>query len=812
MKKTWLTGALILSLQILFAQTNARKAMVTDSNHQPLTGIILSLLHGKDSSVVKKAVTNEAGQYAFRNVAAGSYLVLAEGLNFAKKYSGVFLFDTTVNEDTFPDLILSAKISELQAVTVKSVKPFIETKIDRTIVNVDALIANAGVTAWDVLQNAPGVIAQDNGNLNLAGKSGVMVFIDDKPTYLSGSDLANYLRSLPSDALEKLEIMTNPPARYDAAGNAGIINIRLKKSKVKGFNGTTNLSYNQSVNYSQNANVLFNYRNNNWALNGLVAENSSGGFLDADNNRQYYAAGGALLSEFNQHIYVKNTRKALNSKISADYYLDKKSTLGIVVAGMIRPSGVGYITDAFVVQPSGAKDSVTGANNFTDEHFANKSVNLNFRHNIDSLGSQLSFDADMIRFDKTSTQSNNSSVFIPSSLAKRIDTTGGNLFSGISIYSVKADYSRVLPIHATIETGGKISYTQTDNPASYYSINRGLVIPNNVSSNHFRYSEQVNTVYANFNKEWTKFAAQFGLRLENTISSGRQSGNAVSGDSSFRRTYTNLFPTVYLQYKFDKASKNQLVWSYGRRISRPSFSDLNPFLSPVDQFTIFTGNPFLRPVFSDNFELRHIFKNVLTTSFSLGFTHDEIIETVELVGSKEYDRPGNVGKSTVARLAVNASLHPAKWWTINGFTEYQHRHYNTVVYGQKLDTAGHHFGVNLVNQFTLKKNWTLEQGGYYRGPTFEGQQTLIADYVLNISVRKRFWNNKASVRLSFRDLFYTHVNAGVTNGLPNTASGYYEKFDSRSVGVTFSYSFGKLIKDQRKHDEGSAADEKSRVN
>lgn len=703
------------------------------------------------------------------------------------------------------------KDSTLATVTVTSQRKPIERKVDRTIVNVDAFISNTGSNALEVLEKSPGVQVDNNDVISLKGKQGVMIYIDDKPTYLSGADLANYLKSLPASMLDKIEIMTTPPAKYDAAGNAGVINIKTKKSKVQGFNGNLIISFRQGV-YGDSRNTLnFNYRKNkfNFFSNMVYSEGQS--FNDLTIERKYNTPDGSPLSSFDQNSYIKRWYKSYNMKIGADYFINKKSTLGIMFTGLHRPSIERRKNLGMFYNASGITDSIITANNSEREKFTNGGVNINYRYQFDSTGKELSMNADYIRYKMGNDQLYKNASFDAANNPKTADLLTGFLPSSINIYSYKIDYVHPLSKSLKMETGLKASYIKTDNDAQYFTTIDNNTSPDYDKTNHFIYDENINAAYINFSKELRRFSLQAALRAEHTVSKGYQTGNLLKPDSSFKRSYINVFPTVFALYKLDSTGNSSVSFSYSRRIGRPYYADLNPFISPLDKFTYYAGNPFLNPEFTHHFELAYNYRNIINTSVFYDLVKDEMSEMIELSGNTFISRTGNIGKKNVAGLSADATIKIKKWWTILPYAEYIYVHTRSKVYTESVNTKGGFGVVNITSQFKFKKGWSAELFGRYRSEILDGQFKVSAAGQVNASVQKKIMKDKASIKLNMVDIFYTRINQGYISSLKGGEGYYHNPNDSRALIMAFTYNFSKGAKANNSRSNTGAENETNRV-
>jgi hypothetical protein len=812
MKKNNATFFILLFLSCYTSTALAQVTGQVTGAGKPLAGATVSLLHVKDSSLVKVTVTGTDGKFELENTPPGNYFISVSNTGFKLYYTGSFLLDQKNTPLLIPLIKMESTMAgTLSTVTVTAKKPIIERRADRTIVNVDALLSSAGSNALEVLEKSPGVQVDNNDAISLKGKAGVTIYIDDKPTYLSGADLANYLKSLPASALDKIEIMTTPPAKYDAAGNAGIINIKMKKSKIKGFNGNISTSYRQGFYGDSRNSFNFNYRKNKINLFANIAVSGGNNFNDLTIIRNYTKPDGTPESAFTQTSYIKRWYNSMNTKVGLDYSPRKKTTIGIVFNTSIRPSTERRNNLGTFFNAQQSPDSIITAANYEKEKFKNNSVNLNYRYQFDSLGKELSMDMDYIRYTTTSNQLFKNASFNADNTSKTKDDLIGSLPSKLDIYSYKADYTHPLKKGAKIETGLKASYITTDNIAQYFTTVNNITSPDYDKTNHFVYKENINAAYLNFNIEMKRLSVQIGLRLENTISRGHQLGNLMKPDSSFKKNYINLFPTVFLSYKLDSAGNNQLNFSYSKRIDRPYYADLNPFISPLDKFTYYAGNPFLKPQFTQHFELSHAYKSVLNTSLFYDRVTDEMDETIELSGNTFISRTGNIGKKDVAGFSIDATVKPVKWLTMLPYVQYLYLHTQSRIYTEEVNTRSSFWTVNLTNQINFTKGWSMEILERYRSSILDGQFNVVATGQINISAQKKILKDKGSLKINFIDIFRNRNNSGEINSLKG-GSGYYHNLgDFRAVVLAFSYRFSKGTKNNQQVRKSGAESEQNRV-
>ncbi len=766
------------------------------------------LMKEKDTIAVKTTVAGENGTFTLLSVKNGAYTLMVSAVGFRRYSSSIIVKAQPLR---LPAITLTSESSTLQQVDVTGKKSFVEQKIDRTVVNVGALIANTGTNALEVLEKAPGVTVDPDGNITFKGKTGVMVMIDGKPTYLSGANLVAYLRSLPSSSLDQIELMDNPPARYDAAGNAGVINIKLKRNTIRGFNGTYAGSYGQGFYARTNHSLNLNYRVNKVNVFANTSYNYNRNFRRLEIVRGFYDASGKPNSIFTGNSYFRPANNNWSIRTGMDYYITPRTTWGIVFTGTLSTNNDSSPVYSSLYNKNATLDSMINTLNTSKNKFTNGGVNLNYTHEFGNTKRILTFDLDYFRYDYATDQIFLNNTFNPAGGLITAQKLTDTLPAAINIYSAKTDFTMPLKNKGKLEAGVKSSYVNTDNSANYFNVINNLSTIDYNLTNRFQYKENINAAYLNFNQGFRRFELQTGLRLENTNSSGHQLGNAQKADSSFTNHYTNLFPTAYFSYKLDSAGKHLLVLSYGRRIGRPGYSSLNPFTTVVDKFTYFAGNPFLKPQFTDNYKLAYNFKTLFTVALTYNYTSNIFNETIFQVGNIFVSTTGNIGSRKNVNLSVNTNLKPRPWITLNLYAEGFNNTYKGLLPSGYLRQSAATFSTTGNAQLTLGKGWLAEVGGFYISRVAYGQFLIRPNGVINAGLQKKILKNKGTVRLNARDIFHTTRAGGVITNISNTSATFYNVLDTRVVTVGFTYNFGKSVNTPAKRNTGGAETEQNRV-
>ncbi|RYG29547.1 MAG: TonB-dependent receptor [Chitinophagaceae bacterium] len=384
----------------------------------------------------------------------------------------------------------------------------------------------------------------------------------------------------------------------------------------------------------------------------------------------------------------------------------------------------------------------------------------------------------------------------------------GQLPSKIDIYTAKIDYTKPLGKSLKFESGYKYSSVETDNLADYYTMVNGVKYSDNEKTNRFAYEEFIHAGYINMNKEWKKWSVQAGLRVEHTNYAGHQYGNPVQPDSAFKVSYTSAFPTLYIGYK--ATQNHNFNMSYGRRINRPDYEDLNPFLFFIDKYTYGSGNPYMKPMFSDVAEFSHTYKNWLTTTLNYSYTQDLFNEIFEERGYATLLKKGNFGRSHNSSLSVNAMLNIKKWWKSNVYVEGRYLDFTGTVAGEAVKSFGGTYLMHAQNNFTFKKGWGAELSGVYRSSAVEGQMRIKSIGQLNLGVQKQVLKNKGVIKFNVRDVFLTMRPKGNID-FQRTRASFRQTNESRVATISFQYRFGKPIKGIPKRKTGGSSEEQSRV-
>ena len=774
------------------AQGHRGQIIVSIQNSQQLAleNATVELLKAKDSSLVKVALTNKNGEAEFENIAFGDYLIKATLVNYAPPHPVNFTLSS--EQLLVPAIVLFAASTELKNITVTSRKPFLQKLSDRIVVNVENSIVSAGSSAMDVLERSPGINVDQNDNISLRGKSGVIIMVDGMPTPMTGSDLTNYLKGLPSSAIERIDIITNPSAKYDASGSSGIIDIRMKKDQRLGANGTFTSGYGQGVYSKANIGSTFNYRNKKVNIFGNYNYAYRIGLNHLLLDRSFYENniynGGDLKDN-----YSKSPVSSHTARLGMDFFPSKKTIVGFVVNGNFNHFTRNNDNSSIVLDPQKLATSTFNSFATNNDNADNVVANINFKHNFDSTGKELTADADYGVYHSTSLTVNATRYY-------KLDGTSlqpsyildGDQNSTLSFITAKVDYVHPLGKGSKWEAGAKTSFVSSDNDAKFYDVSGSTPVNDVNKSNHFLYKEYNNAAYINFSTVFKKMEIQFGLRGEQTnINTDQKIGN-VKFDSG----YFQLFPSAFFNYKLKE--DHTIGLSVSRRIDRPGYSQLNPFLFLIDVTTYATGRPALLPQTTWSYELSYTLKNL---NFSVSYSHTKNNQNITLARFKEVfpnipsadnvtvQIPINLESSDYVGLSVSAPIRINKWWNMINNADIFYEKFDGNFSGTVLNNGKPAADIRTNNSFTFKKGWaaelnaSLNTGGQY------GFMVTDPQWALSTGVQKTILKNKGTLRFNITDIFWTNLPKAVV-----TYNNYIEKWhayrETRVANISFTYRFG----------------------
>lgn len=773
--------------------------IIEKQTSEPLAFATVSIHYG-DSTVVAGATTSENGLFTIDNLPQGEYTVKVSFIGF-KDYT----MPLTVGMETLDlgTLEVEEDVEMLASAVVTEKVPVIEQKMDKLVMNVSEAVSTAGSNGVDILRKAPGVSIDHNGNVKLNGST-VEVWIDGRPSYLSGKELESLLMSTDGNTIDKIEIISHPSAKYDAAGSGGIINIKTKKNFMKGFNGTISAGYGgmyfDRYNQAANGTLSLGYRSEK--TNTFFSYSPR--YQDITMDLDTWTLFG---EDYNMKQVSHTDYLAKNSshqfRFGNDWFITKKDIFGFIVTSSLRDgseSNYGtsftetYMDDKLLFRQESEIDNPSD--------FGNISANLNYTRTFDEAkGQELTVNADYGYYDigNGNYQTNIyvdplTKAALPDPVIFRTDSR-----QYINMVSAKADYQQMFWKTGSLEFGAKWAETFTGNNTLREDMLNDIWKKNDNLSNKFKYNEQIAAVYASAAKMFgQKWVVKLGLRSEYTYAKG----DWISANEKSSKSYIDLFPTVYAGYNPSQNWRFSL--SYTMRINRPSFSQLNPFRSYADANTSTQGNPYLNPQYTDQLTLGVGFKSYLNLTAIYQHTRNLIMQNPYLEESGEKVlRWDNFGSQDLLGATLSVTELPIfKWWVFNGSF--------LAAYNTNNSTSDDNFTNNglLTNAygnftFLLPKDWKIEFGAFFQGTTNWGYFKVDPQYMFFGGVKKNFMEGRATLALNVEDVFRNYCsNLIAINTDGKQYYGIDQRYDLQRITVSFTYRFGQ-VKHTRQRNVGN---------
>lgn len=798
---------LFLSPLSMPGQNTLIKGRAIDEDQSPAMQANTILYAAADSSLVKVEVTDLEGKFEFLNIPPGRYWVKVSFVGYEAYQSKVF--DLAAGQEVdLGAFRLQTTASDLDEVVVTAERPILELEDDKMVFNIENSISATGSNGMELLRKSPGVLVDNNNNITILGRTGVRIFIDGRPSPLRGADLNAYLESLQSTDIDAIEIITNPGAKYEAEGNAGIINIRLKKEKGLGTNGSATAGYQVGIYSRYNLGTSLNHRTKKLNIFGNYSLNlgNSQSF-----DRNYRRQRGSVLNNDQEAI---NDFFNQNVKAGLDLFLSPKSTLGFLVNGSFGDGGyksratteIGTLPEPLTI------DSLL----ISSSDRENKRTNINFNINYQlQLSEKQSFNLDLNYgfFDSEVAELQPNQYFDPSKtdlFFERINRTFAPRF--IDLYSLRADYSQPF-WGGSLGTGVNLSYVKTDNDFDFFNVIDGADILDTDRTNRFLYEENINAAYLNFNRNLSeKVSFQFGLRMEHTHTDGELLAEKETDNRLVQRDYVNWFPSASLNYTVDK--KNLLQLSFSRRIKRPSYQNLNPFEFKQTELSFRRGNPFLRPEYSNSIQLRHSHNYRINTTLAYSHTTDVMLGQVTAgEGNEEFYTWLNLADQYNYSINVAMPVSITDWWSsFSSITAYHRENLGDFGDGRVVDERVNALNIYAQQTFKLPNDFSMELSGFFNTPSIYGGNLRIATiWGLNLGFQKVLFDGQATLRVAINDMFRSTNYSYTTVFGVLDMSGEGNHSDSRRLQVNFTYLFGnKQVKKARDRDTG-LEDKKSRI-
>jgi iron complex outermembrane recepter protein len=789
----------------LSAQTQVQGRIV-DAQGTPLAFANVLLLSAADSALLKGDIAGEDGAFTFDGLAPGAYRCEASMVGFPTVRTPDFQLKAQPGRLLLDPIILAGGV-DLAEVEVTARKAMIEVRADKLVFNVDSSPSASGVNGLDLLRKAPGVNVDMDDNIQLLGKGGVQIHINGNPSRLSGRDLATLLQNLTSDNIEAIEIITNPSAKHDAEGNAGIINLRLKKNPTLGFNGNLNSSFTQGnyLRYSNGLTLNYGGERIRATLEFTRSEEThQDDFLDTKKQN------GFVLDLDSEEV---RRRAGYNTAFGLDAQLSKKHSLGFTGRAVLNQNDNALQSTTGIAMPgSTAIDQLLVSQTLLDRSFRNYNFNLNYRWDIDP-SANFTTDLSFGKFNTLGHTRQPNTFFVPDETT--VLGVSDNEFDAdtyIDMWSAKADYEKSWD-KFTFSAGGKFARIATDNRFAFFNVGPNGPAPDFTKSNDFTYTEQVAAAYVVLDaKPGQYLTLSAGLRVENTASRGRLLSIQDIDDTDVKRNYTDLFPNVGLSFNDNQA--HALSVSIGRRITRPNYQNLNPFESPLSELTAWKGNPFLRPNYIMNYQVTYAWRQKLTITNQYSVTKDFFASIFEISGdNSNVIIPYNMERATRYSVSVSYPLEVNKFWEFVTFLDGGHSTYRGDLEGTEIDLGQTTWSVRVQNNFRLPWGILLDLSyGRYSDWIWRGSIRVRGNQYLDFGLRKDFLDKRLQVRLTGADILRTNSDYFYNGNYGGIEIDGVRTFDNQRFGAGATWKFGNQKVKAAKRAKGAMEEELRRLN
>lgn len=779
----------------------AIKGSVKTSSGEALANANVILYHSKDTSLVKSTISDNSGNYVFTNLEPSSYLIKVT-FSATNRYQSPIL--TLTKEDMLHPIVIAENPTQLNTVVINGSLPMIEQQLGKVTLNVANTPSSAGSSAFEILEKAPGITVDQQGTISMRGRQGVVVMINGKPIQMSGAELAEMLRGTAGSQIQKIELIQNPSAKYDAAGSAGIIDIKMKKQATAGLNGNLALSTGYGAHFKSNNGGNINFRKGKLNLFGNYNLAYRGDYVKMDIERNYYGEQlpyAGFIQDFDQKIKFKSH----TSRMGADYSLTDKTVIGTELFGNFIDIDRKTASINRFIRADQAVLNFENTLSDVRNGRTNYGANINLSHQLDSTGTAFNLDIDYGRFLLDDIQDYDIRYLnLHQQESKNPYLLYNDANGDLNIKAMSLNFNKKLLKTVDFETGLKLSSTNSRTQLDFYNRSTGEDILDPELSNLFNYKETVQSAYINFSKKTERFNLQVGLRAENT----RISGTSLTATDGFSKDYLQFFPSAAILYHIN--TNHAIGASLSRRITRPSYNQLNPFFYFLDLSTRFSGNSNLNPSLSYAMQLNYTFKGRYLLSLSYFNANNPIVD-VQIKDQHHANAliqiPFNLGQQTDYSFTLTAPVRIANWFSTNNNLGLNYSIFKGAVQSEAIYTKKSYLYLNSNNSFKIK-DWTLQLIGTYNGSRYFGNTKVDPVAYLSLAVQRKF-TERTTLSFNLGDVFHSNtINS--QNSLSSYSNNSNWRRDSRFGTFSLNYRFGGK-ETQSKRKTGAAEEEKRRA-
>jgi iron complex outermembrane receptor protein len=805
----YLMGCLLIAFFLVvhnytFAQTGLSgiRGKVSDEKHLPAEAATVILLAAADSSVIKSMACDDLGLFNI-DAQPGKYLLLISKIGYDQSLTGPYVI-APGKILAVGEISLVVHLPQLKEVSITAQRSYIDAKPGKVVLNVQSSIIAEGNSVAEILRQAPGVHVDSRGGFSMIGKQGALVTIDGKPTNLSGQDLTDMLQGMPGNTVQQIELISNPSAKYDAAGG-GVINIISKKGTNAGTNITLNGGVGYGTYYKATAGLSFNNRMGAINIFGNYNYLQNKSFHDFTTDR--FINYNGLSSEYDVGYDAVQLSKNHTFRFGTDIAVAKNHTIGVLFSGTVTNNGY---TKNNVLQMSnqGKLDSIITTNSITDRGLSNISYDINYNGKLNDKGTTLAADFVFNDVDRHSSEYLSNYFTTAAGGVYRLPLYLQNLSpSDIPMWTGKLDFATPLSKIAQLEAGLKYSNVKSNNDLIFGPKVNGVYTSSPRFSNTFIFTENINSAYVNYTGKIGSIGVIAGLRAEQTISKGK----SLTAMTSVKKNYLDWFPQVQLNYTVN--DKNDLNISFNRGINRAMYSFINPFLSYVDLYDYYAGNPNLLPQYSNKLELTHtynktfqtvLYGTIITNFYDLRALQQNDSSKVSITTTK------NFGTYSLLGLRINTPATFTAWWSAVFSLDASYQRIKAYPENGDLNKGTQDIIFSSIQTFKLSNTFTAELSGKYESPNFYGIGQFKANYWVNAAISKQVLNKNGTIRAGISDIFNTHRDRSTVR-YQNLNMMIYDKVETRIFRIGFTYRFGNsALKSNSKHNTGNE-DEQNRA-